>query len=130
MAGAAAWLFGPYVALDLYVRAAFAEAAALAVAPLALLGVLRAIDRPSVARAAAGAAAVALVPLAHNGAALLILPALALMAVARSTATRRLLPALCAGGATVVSGLGLSAFFLVSPPPRKDFVKTDPLPHG
>ncbi|MCU1277468.1 MAG: hypothetical protein JWM53_1014, partial [bacterium] len=32
----AAWLFTPYLALDLFVRGAFAEAAAVAVAPLAL----------------------------------------------------------------------------------------------
>ncbi|MFZ5786497.1 MAG: hypothetical protein ACOY3Y_08640, partial [Acidobacteriota bacterium] len=37
VAGAAAWLLSPYVSLDVFVRAAFAEAAAVAVAPLAIL---------------------------------------------------------------------------------------------
>jgi hypothetical protein len=34
----------PYTSLDLFVRAAFAEAAAVAVAPFSLLGLLRAMD--------------------------------------------------------------------------------------
>ncbi|HSB61871.1 MAG TPA: hypothetical protein VLI67_09135, partial [Vicinamibacteria bacterium] len=130
LAGAAAWLFAPYVALDLFVRAAFAEASAVAVAPLALLGVLRATDRPSLARTAGGGLAVALVPLAHNAAALLLLPALALVAAASARQAPRPLVSLSAGGAVLASGLGLSAFFWLPALVEKEFVRTDLLREG
>jgi 6-pyruvoyl-tetrahydropterin synthase related domain len=118
---AAAWLFAPYVALDLYVRAAFAESAALAVAPIALLGVLRAVDRPSASTIALGAAAVALLPLAHNGAALLMVPAVALMAVSAHRGAR----SIAAGVVSLSAGLLLSAVFWLPALVEKDFVKTD-----
>ncbi|MEN8161991.1 MAG: hypothetical protein ABFS41_18120, partial [Myxococcota bacterium] len=99
VASAAAWLFAPYLALDLFVRAAFTEASALAVAPLAVLGLLRVTDRPSVGRVATAAMAVALVQLGHNGVALLLLPALALLVVLGSAGdARRRAVAWAAGG--------------------------------
>jgi hypothetical protein len=130
LGGAGAWLFAPYLALDLYVRAAFAEAAALAVAPIALLGLLRAIDRPTGARIAAASFAVALVPLAHNGAALLLLPALAVVAVARALSAERPWPCVLAAVSSLAVGLGLSAFFWLPALLEKDFVKTELLREG
>jgi uncharacterized membrane protein len=139
LGGALAWLLSPYVALDLFVRTAYAEAAAVAVLPLALLGTLRAVDRCTPWRLALGAAAVALVPLAHNGIALLAVPALALVAglggaaaiagegagQSRS-ATARLGP-VAAGGATIVLGLGLAAYFWLPALLEKGLVHTDRL---
>ena len=142
LGGAVAWLLSPYVALDLFVRAAFAEAAAVAVLPLALLGVLQAMDRRTPWRLAFGAAAVALVPLAHNGAALLALPALALVAGLAGgaallrkdadrpgTAVARVGP-LAAGGAVLAFGLGLAAYFWLPAFLEKGLVHTDRLRQG
>ncbi|MGH7820949.1 MAG: hypothetical protein ACREQ9_14380, partial [Candidatus Binatia bacterium] len=128
--GAACWLFAPYVALDLYVRSAFAEVAAVAVAPVALLGIVRAVEKPSVRPVGVGAAAVALVPLAHNGVALLLFPAFALVALAVALAARRPMRALVAAGLTLALGLALSAFFWVPALLERDFVKTDLLREG
>ncbi|HKD66408.1 MAG TPA: hypothetical protein VKB84_06170 [Candidatus Binataceae bacterium] len=118
------WLFAPYLALDLYVRAAFAESAAVAVAPVALLGTLYALDCPGLIPAALAAAAIALVVLAHNAVALLFIPVLALLTVVRALASRSL-RTLCAGGAVIAGGLGLSAVFWLPALIEKDFVKTE-----
>lgn len=130
LTAAACWLLAPYQSLDLYVRAAFAEAAAIAVAPLTLLGLARALDRPSPGRVLAGGAAIALVILAHNAVALLLLPALALFAVASSIApvvsARRALT----GAATLAAGLGLAAFFWLPALAEKGFVKVELLREG
>ena len=116
LGGAVAWLFGPYLCVDLFVRAAFAEAAAVAVAPIALLGLLEAITRPSAVRIAIGGAAVALIPLAHNAVALLLIAAFSIVVlvygvvVFRSKA--RFAP-IAAGASVIASGLGLSAYFWI-----------------
>jgi len=125
VAGAGAWLFAPYTALDLFVRSAFAEAAGVAVAPLALLALVRCLDRPSAKRVALGGAAVALVLLAHNAAALLLLPAFAVVVLAVSWHASRRAATLAAGCGTLVGGLGLSAFFWLPALLEKDFVKVD-----
>ncbi|HZY60757.1 MAG TPA: hypothetical protein VFE56_13410 [Candidatus Binataceae bacterium] len=124
VAVAGAWLFAPYLALDLYVRAAYAEAAAVAMAPVALLGVLNALERRSLISLALGAAAVALVVLAHNAVALLLVPVLALLTAARAIAARSL-RTLCAGAGAIVGGLALSAVFWLPALAEKDYVKTD-----
>ncbi|MBI4514823.1 MAG: hypothetical protein HY699_03280 [Deltaproteobacteria bacterium] len=120
LGGAAAWLFVPYLALDLQVRAAFAETAAMAVAPAALLGLAGALDKPAPLRIALASALVALVPLAHNAVALLVLPALGLFVLAQRS--RR---AYGVGAMVLVGGLGLSAFFWLPALAEKAFVKTD-----
>jgi hypothetical protein len=123
--GAAAWLFTPYLALDLFVRAAFAEAAGLAVAPIALLGLAAALDQPAAWRIAVGGVLVALVPLAHNAVALLLLPAFALLVLVQGNWRA------CARGlAVLAAGLGLSAFSWVPALVEKDFVKTELLREG
>jgi uncharacterized membrane protein len=128
--GAALWLLAPYTCLDLYVRAAFAEASAVAVAPIALLGLLRALDEPSPARIAWGGLAVALVPLAHNAGALLLLPAFGLLVLARAASAPRATVIAMAGAAVLGSGLGLSAFFWLPALLEKGFVHTDLLREG
>ncbi len=130
VAAAACWLFAPYLSLDLFVRAAFAEAAAVAVAPIALLGLARALDRPSAARVLAGGAAVALVLLAHNAVALLLLPALGLFALASSVAPAFSVRRAVAGAATLIAGLGFAAFFWLPALAEKGVVKVDLLREG
>ncbi len=125
-----AWLFAPYLALDLYVRAAFAEAAALAVAPLALLGLERALEKPSPRRLAAGAVAVALIPLAHNAIALLLFPIFGVLVLAEALVDKRPLRTVAAGASVMAAGLGISAFFWVPALIENGFVKTDLLRVG
>jgi hypothetical protein len=136
LAGAGAWLFVPYLALDLFVRAAFAESAAFAVGPVALLGVVLAVRRPGARSVALGAAGVSLVLLSHNAAALLLVPLLALVAGALVLDTRRCgtsagpRRAAASGFGALAAGLGLSAFFWVPALGERDFVKVELLRQG
>ena len=113
IACAVAWLFSWYLCLDLYVRAAFAESAAVAVAPIALYGLLGAFTRPTVTSTALGALAVALVMLAHSAAALLLIGCFTVLLVAYCLLglSKRELAALVAGAGAIAGGLGLTAFF-------------------
>jgi hypothetical protein len=125
LGAAAAWLFAPYQALDLYVRNAFAEAAAVAIAPVALLGLMTALERPTVAGVALGAATIALVPLAHNAVTLFMFPVFAAIVVTRSAISGRPLKTAAAGVLAIAGGLGLSACFWLPALLEKDFVKTE-----
>jgi hypothetical protein len=127
---AAAWLFAPYQALDIYVCARFAESAALAVAPVALLGLIAAVQRPSAISVALGALAVAMLPLAHNAIALLMFPAFAAIIAVRSAVSDHRLKTAAAGACVLVGGLGLSAFFWLPALLERGFVKTDLLRTG
>lgn len=122
----AAWLFAPYTALDLYVRGAFAEASAFAMAPLASWLLHRCISRGSLPSIAAAAVSVALVILGHNGAAILIMPALCALVLGLQATTRGRI----AGASAVALGLGLSAYFWLPALLEKSFVKTDLLREG
>jgi uncharacterized membrane protein len=124
-AGSVAWLFAPYTALDLFVRAAYAEAAAIAVAPIALFLVWRAVVKPSWQRAALAAIGVAFVMLGHNGMALLFLPALAVLVVARAWPADDRWTRLFSGGGAIAAGLGLAAFFWLPALAESELVKVD-----
>ncbi len=139
--GAVAWLFAPYLSLDLFVRGAFAEASGVAVAPIALLAVWEAMDRPAIGRIALGALAVALIPLAHNIAALMLIPALAGFVLIRGYALFRsdgispgpLLARLApfvSGVATMAAGLGLSGYFWIPALLEKTYTHTERLRGG
>ena len=104
------WLFAPYLALDLYVRAAFAEAVAVAIAPVALLAVVRAAAAPSWTRAVWAGLAMALLPLAHTGAAILLLPTLVLVGIGRVLASERWRSGIISLMIAVGVALGTSAF--------------------
>ena len=121
---AAAWLFAPYQALDIYVCARFAESAAIAVAPLALLGLINAVQQPTAISVVLGALALALVPLAHNAIALLMFPAFALFVAARSAVSDHRLKTAAAGAGVLVGGLALNAFFWLPALLERDYVKT------
>jgi hypothetical protein len=129
VAVAGAWLFAPYLALDLYVRAAFAESAAVALAPVALLGTMWALDFPGPVTVALAAITISLVVLAHNTIALLFIPVLLLLTLVRALNSRSL-GTLCAGLAGIAGGLALSAFFWLPALAEKDSVKTDLLRTG
>lgn len=111
LGGAIAWLFAPYVSLDLFVRSAFAESAAVAMAPVALWALLAAIQQPGAGRIACASVAIALVLLAHSAVALLLVPGLA--AIALVYARRRGIRSLMAGLGAIAAALGLSAFFWI-----------------
>jgi hypothetical protein len=125
LGGATVWLFAPYQALDLYVSARFAECSAVAVAPVALLGLITALQRPTLLNVALGAIEIALLPLGHNAIALLMFPIFALIILARSAISDRPLPTAAAGASAIAGGLGLSAFFWLPALLEKDFVKTN-----
>ncbi len=127
---AGAWLFAPYQALDIYVCARFAESAALAVAPVALLGLIAAVQRPTAVSVALGALAVAMLPLAHNAIALLMFPAFAAIVAVRSAVSDHRLKTAAAGAGVLAGGLGLSAFFWLPALLERGFVKTDLLRTG
>jgi len=120
-----AWLFAPYLDLDLYVSTRFAESAALALAPLALLTLERALQRPSLRRVAVGALAMALIPLAHNAMALLLFPVFAVLVVAEAAIERHPLRIVAAGASVIAGALGLSAFFWLPALLEKGLVKTE-----
>jgi hypothetical protein len=125
IAASGAWLFAPYQSLDIYVSARFAESSAIAVAPVALLGLITALQRPTPITVALGALAVAMVPLAHNAIALLMFPAFAAIVAVRSILSDRRLKTAAAGASVLVGGLALSAFFWLPALLERDFVKTN-----
>ncbi len=127
---AAAWLFAPYQALDMYVSVRMAEVSALCVAPLALLGLIAVLERPTILSVVLGAAAIALVPLAHNGVALLMFPIFAAIVVVRAAISRSPFRTAASGFAALAGGVGLSAFFWLPAIFEKDFVKTELLRSG
>ncbi len=122
---AAAWLFAPYQALDIYICGRFAESAAIAVAPIALLGLITALQRPAVVTVMLGALAVAMLPLAHNAIALLMFPAFAALVAVRAVLSDHRLKTAVAGTSVLIGGLGLSAFFWLPALLERGLVKTD-----
>jgi hypothetical protein len=122
---AACWLFAPYFHTDFFVRGAYAEAAALAVAPVAVLTFSRVLGAaPSVVRLAAASVAIAAVVLGHNAVALLLVPALALYALIAAVSPPRRFASALWGGAAIALGLALSAFFWVPALAENGWVKT------
>ncbi|MFZ2061800.1 MAG: hypothetical protein WAU82_12365, partial [Candidatus Binatus sp.] len=127
---AAAWLFAPYQALDIFVCGRFAESAAIAIAPVALLGLLAALQNPTAINVVLGGLAVAMLPLAHNAIALLMFPAFAAIVAVRSIVSDRRLKTAAAGASVLAGGLGLSAYFWLPALLERNFVKTELLRTG
>jgi hypothetical protein len=125
LGAAAAWLFAPYQAIDLFVSVRMAEASALAIAPLALLGLMTVLECPALLNVVLAAFALALLPLAHNAIALLMFPIFSIIVVARSAISERPLRTGIAGSAVLAGGMGLSAFFWLPALIEKDFVKAN-----
>ncbi|MGC8779642.1 MAG: 6-pyruvoyl-tetrahydropterin synthase-related protein [Anaerolineae bacterium] len=74
LVAALAYTYAPYHLVDIYVRAAYAEFAALALAPWALLGLVHLWPRPGPRRAAAAALALAALLLTHSMAPAVFMP--------------------------------------------------------
>ncbi len=122
LVAAVAYVYVPYHLLDIYVRAAMAESLALALLPLALLGVRRTILRPGPWSLALAAVAYAAVHLSSNLVALLFTPLLLVYALvlavgqARQQEGRRLRAlarALVGPLAGMALGVALAAFFVL-----------------
>ena len=130
LGAAAAWLFAPYQAIDMYVSVRMAEASALCVAPLALLGLIAVLESPTLINIVLAAAAIALVPLAHNGVALLTFPIFAAIIAGRAAIARSPVRTAAGGLLALAGGLGLSAFFWLPAILEKDFVNVELLRSG
>jgi hypothetical protein len=100
------------------------------VAPFGLLGLIVATENPTPASIAVGAIAIALMPLAHNAIALLMLPVFAAVVVVRSVTSQHWLRTAAAGASVILGGLALSAFFWLPALTEKGYVKTDLLRTG
>ena len=122
----AGWLFSPYMLFDLYVRAAMAEAAALALLPLALYGMLLALDKASIQAVCFGAFTVALAMLASSSVAVLFVLVLLALVLARGILSRAPAMNVLAGGLALLGGLALSAFFWLPALMERNFVKNVP----
>lgn len=144
LVAAVAYMVIPYRLVDVYVRAALAEAVAFAIVPLVLWAASAALRRPRLDNVLALAAAYALLVVTHPLTALLLTAVLVIYAVMLALVrvheeqpfremsrgsflplvghlAHRLLPA----GAGLLLGLGLSAFFLVPAMLESRFVRVD-----
>jgi hypothetical protein len=103
-----AYTYAPYHLVDIYVRAAFAEFAALAIAPWALLGLVNVWEKPGPRQAALAALALGLLLLTHSMA-----PAVFVPLLVGFVFWKGLQAALTRGGATRASGARIygSPFF-------------------
>lgn len=110
LVAAAAFLFSGYFQLELYVRGAAMEFSGLAILPLALLLLLRSLERAGAGRVVGASLGIAAVALSHNAVLLMAAPALALF-VGFIALARRDLRTLGRGVAGGVGGLALSAWF-------------------
>jgi uncharacterized membrane protein len=124
---AAAYLFSPYYHVNLFVRANFMEAAAIAMLPLAAAALWWGIDRQQARAVALGGAGVALFLLSHNATSLLGLPLLIAFAIAFAGFDLR---RLYRGGTIVALSLALAAWFLVPALVEKHYVHVDRLRQG
>ncbi len=114
LVSAVAYIYAPYLALDIYMRGALTELWGLAVAPWLFWAVYELATTSRARFVPIIAVLMALLFLSHNLVALIIAPALALWAVVllltRGRAAWR--PALL-GGAAALWGLALAAFFIL-----------------
>lgn len=140
--GAVAWLFGPYLCTDLYVRVALAESVGMALAPFALWRLLAAMERPSPAKIAWGAAACGLILLSHNLVALLMFPVLAVIAAAYGGAIlqsrrkagessfRRQAAPLLSAAAVLTLAVGWTAYFWLPSLAEMSYIRSADITSG
>ncbi len=136
LVAAAAYVYAPYHLLDIYVRAAMAESLALAMIPLALWGVRRAVLRPSLTSIALAAIGYAAVHLSSNLVALLFTPVLGLYLLVLAYGQVRdqeggrakiigWMRAIIPAGVGLVLGVALAAFFILPALTENKFVNLD-----
>lgn len=136
LVAAVAYVYVPYHLVDIYVRAAMAEALALALLPLALWGARRATLQPGLRSIALAAIGYAAIHLSSNLVALIFTPvlvgyilALTLGVVWRSKGKRKRLTAglrtLVAPALGIALGIALAAFFVLPALLEARFVNLD-----
>lgn len=128
---ALAYVYAPYLALDVYMRGALAELWALALLPALLWSILELVSAPRPRAVPLVALFLALLLLAHNLVAVIAAPAVALWAAALLALPGRdgLRPALLGAGAALW-GVGLAAFFTLPVLLEGDLVRLDDLTRG
>ena len=139
LVAAVAFVYAPYHLVDIYVRAAMAESLALALLPLALWAVRRAVFSPGPTTVALVALSYALIHLTSNLVALLFTPVLGLYLLllvwqrtreSGSEASlrekgRAFLRVLFAPAVGLTLGIALAAFFILPALLEKNFVNLD-----
>jgi hypothetical protein len=125
LAAAAAYLFAPYLLVDLYVRHALADFSAFAFIPLAFWGLYRFALGGGYHFLVIGASATALIMLSSNPVTLMCLPALGLcLAWLVWTGQSRRTAILMRGAGCLGLGLALAAFFWLPALAERDLVHT------
>ena len=128
LVSATAYVYAPYLALDVFMRGALAELWALALAPALFWAVYELVTTSRARFVPLVAVLLALLLLAHNLVAVIVAPALALWTVVllltRGRAGWR--PALL-GAAGAIWGFGLAAFFTLPVLMEGDLVQLDSL---
>ncbi len=128
---AAAFLFLPYLHVNLYVRGNFMEYTAMALLPFALWMLWRAAEDPTWRRVPLAAAAIALFLLSHNAITLFGLPVLAVTGLARYRHHRpRDFGYLLRWALSLTAGFGLSVWFLAPALVEKNYAHLDRLREG
>ena len=121
--GAAAWLFAPYQLMNLYMWGRLDDSATMAIAPVALLSLITAMDRASMVGVAIGTVSVASLLLGSKAVALLLLPILVGIIAVRSIRSEHPLATALIGFTTIAGGFGLSAHFWLPALLEQNFVK-------
>jgi hypothetical protein len=131
VAASLAYVFLPYLLLDIYVRGALAETLALALLPLLFWAVRRVALNPSLKYALAVAVSLAGLVLVHNITALLSIPFVTAFWLLSLTETPRLASRLTrATGFAMIGvgvGLGLSAFYWLSAIFERELIQSERL---
>jgi len=128
---AVAYVYAPYLALDVYMRGALVELWALAVAPALLWAVLELVTTARARFVPLVALLLALLLLSHNLVAVIVAPAVAIWAAGLLALHGReaVRPALL-GVAAAAWGFGLAAFFTLPVLLEGDLVQLDSLTSG
>lgn len=131
LVSAVAYVYAPYLAIDVYMRGALAELWGLALAPALLWAIYELVTTGRVRFVPVVALFTALLLLSHNPVVVIMAPAVVLWATVllftRGREARR--PALL-GAAGALWGLGLAAFFTVPVLTEGDLVQLDSLTRG
>lgn len=126
LAAAAAYLTAPYFLVVLYVRHSMPDYAAFAFLPFSFWGLLRFAAGGKAPMLFVGALGTALLVLSSNPIALIAMPALVVGLLIVAWRERRAAP-LARGGAGLVLGLGLAAFFWLPAYAERGLVHTERL---
>ena len=128
--GALLFALSPYLILDVFVRAAYAEFAAVSIAPATLWAVDRFVRNGGLARALGASATLAWIPVCHLPGALVLLPAIVVYALVVAVVTRAPWQRYVAFAASALLAAGLAAFYLGPAIGELQFVSIDRMTDG